>query len=352
MTRHDMTAKPMNRALRAGIGLAVGVTVVASASACGATNALVGIHHAPPAKASAAALTVDQAKKILSRSLTAAYLGETGTGEAAGTEMRTAYRDQGLRAANGRTTLASLLPVAETSSLRAPHPRLLAVSRGPGFPRFIVAQTEAASGGLPILHLLTSPDALTPYRISMSVDMVPAATVKPFEPLRQGSSLLGNGPESTNEATGLAVSPTTLLTSYAAHLDFPSHALTNVPFESDSLSAQLRERAAAAAKAVTAQATFTQTHKVVPGSMFAVRQASGDALVFGVMERNDSFAVKRGEKVNTSGNAAFVRLTGKKVITRSSSMTTLEFVVFALPRSSGKATLVGAREQVVAGSGS
>jgi hypothetical protein len=357
LTRHNVTRRPtgarMTRAVRAGVGVAAGAAILVSTSACGATNALVGIHDAPPAKTDSAPLTVDQAKKIVSRSMTAAYLGETGTGEAAGTQLRTAYSEEGLRAANGRTKLASILPATQTSSLRAPHPRLLAVSRGPGFPRFIVAQTEAATGGLPILHLLTSPSASAPYRISMSVEMVPSASVKAFDPLRQGSSLLSNGPESTqDEATGLAVSPSTLLHSYAGHMAFPRLPLTKVPFADDSLSAQLRDKAFAFAKAVRTQATFTQTHKVVPSSLFAVRQDSGDALVFGVMERTDSFAVKRGQKVRTGGNAAFVRLTGKKVLTKSASITTLEFVVFALPRSSGKATLIAAREQVVAASGS
>jgi len=40
------------------------------------------------------------------------------------------------------------------------------------------------------------------------------------------------------------------------------------------------------------------------------------------------------------------------VITKAASLTTLEFVTFAVPRSTGKATLIAAREQVVAGSGS
>jgi hypothetical protein len=353
MTRLRLTSARMTRAVRAGVGLAVGVAILGSASACGATNAMVGIHEPPAARSTSAALTVDQAKKIVSRSLTAAYLGETGTGEAAETQLRTAYREDGLRAANGRVRLASTLPATQTSSLRAPHPRLLAVSRGPAFPRFIIAQTEGADGGLPILHLLTSADASAPYRISMSVEMVPSATIKAFDPLRQGSTLLSNGPASTeNEATGLVVSPNTLLHSYAAQLAFPSTASPNGPFADDSLSAQLRGRASDVAKAVASQATFTQTHKLVPSSVYAVRQASGDALVFGVMERSDSFAVKPGEKVNTSANKAFVQLTGKKVITKSASLTSLEFVVFALPRSSGKATLVAAREQVVAASGS
>jgi hypothetical protein len=103
---------------------------------------------------------------------------------------------------------------------------------------------------------------------------------------------------------------------------------------------------------VAVQATFSQVHKVIPSSVYAVRQASGDALVFGVIERTDSFGVKEGQHVKTAANKAFVLLTGKKLVTRSASITTLEFVVFAVPRSTGQATLIAAREQIVAGSGS
>jgi hypothetical protein len=83
-----------------------------------------------------------------------------------------------------------------------------------------------------------------------------------------------------------------------------------------------------------------------------VGQANGGALVFGVIERTDSFKVKNGQNVKTSANKAFVLLSGKKSVTRSASITTLEFVAFAVPPSGGRATLVAAREQIVAGSGS
>jgi hypothetical protein len=103
---------------------------------------------------------------------------------------------------------------------------------------------------------------------------------------------------------------------------------------------------------VATQATFTQVHKVIPHSGYTVRQADSDALVFGVIERTDLFTVKQGQSINTAGNKAFVLLSGKKRIATRASITTLEFVVFAVPRATGKATLVAAREQIVAGSGS
>ena len=103
---------------------------------------------------------------------------------------------------------------------------------------------------------------------------------------------------------------------------------------------------------MAAHSRFSQVHQVVPGSVYAVRQASGDAIVFGVIERTDSFAVKSGQAVNTAANKEFVLLTGRKRVTKSATITRLEFVVFAVPRSTGQATLVAASDPVVAGSGS
>jgi hypothetical protein len=340
------------RVMVATVVTVVGIVMITSVPGWGATHALLGIHQAPEAKTSSATMTVDQARKILTRTFTAAYLGETNTG-AARADLRMAYTREGLRAVSGRVRLASVQPAAAASPLLAPHPTLLAVSRGFGFPRFIVAQTSASEGGLPILHLLVSPDAATPYRIYMSVEMVPPATVSPFDQLGSGSPLVSNdtGPLVAN-GTGLVVTPAALMKLYAAQMVFPAKAINKPPFGADPFASQVRAGAAAAAGAVASQATFTQTHRVLPHSVYAVRQASGDALVFGVIERKDSFTVKADQNVNTAANKAFVLLTGSKVITKAADITTLEFVVFAVPRSTGKATLVAAREQVVAGSGS
>jgi len=336
----------MTRVVRA-IALTI-VTIVGATSVagCGAARAVLGVHEAPKANPALASLTVDQAERILTRDFTAAQQGETTTGTAAQKALITAYTGEGLRAAKARVRLAAIQPSAADSPLLAPQePLLLAVPRGLGYPRVMVAQTVAAEGSLPILHLLTSPAAVTPYRISASATMLPSSTVKPFDPLSQGSPLVTDG-------TGLAVSDTDLLKAYAAGMAFPAKTVTNLPFAADTKAAQVRAGAAEVAKAVARQASFTRDNKVVPNSVYAVRQANGDALVFGVIERTDSFAVKSGQAVNTAAYKEFVLLSGKKRITRSASITTLEFVVFSVPRATGRATLVAASEQVVAGSGS
>jgi len=335
----------MTRSFRAIALSTVGVVMVASVTGCGASNAVLGIHAAPKANPASVPLTVDQAKRILIRDFTAAQQGEMTTGAGTKAALTTAYTGEGLRAANARVKLGVVQPTVADSPLLAPQqPLLLAVPRGFGYPRVMVAQTVASKGSLPILHLLTSPDAATPYRISASATMLPGSSVKPFDALTKGSPLV-------TEGTGLAVTDTALLQAYASGMAFPAKAVTNPPFAADPFSAEVRAKAVAVAAAVAAQASFSQEHKVVPNSVYAVRQASGDALVFGVIERTDSFKVKSGQAVDTSDNTAFVLLSGKKRVTTAASITWLEFVVFAVPRSAGRATLVAAMEQVVAGSG-
>ncbi|MEP7369394.1 MAG: hypothetical protein ABI662_07050 [Dermatophilaceae bacterium] len=333
----------MTRGIRA---IALTLVALFTLTGCGAVHGVLGIHQAPRVDQASVPLTLDQAKGILTRDFTAAQQVGAQDGAAARAALRTAYTGDGLRAANARLKLAKVQPTGEVSPLLAPEqPRLLAVPRGFGFPRVILAQTVASEGPLPVLYLLTSPDAATPYKISASATMLLGSSLKPFDSLAKGSPLVTGG-------TGLAVDGNSLLGAYAAGLTFPAKAVAKPLFASDPFYAQVRAKAAGIAKAVVTQARFSQVHKVVPGSVYAVRQASGDALVFGVLERKDSFAVKSGQAVNTAANKEFVLLSGKKRITRAATITTLEFVVFAVPRSSGQARLVAASEQVVAGSGS
>ena len=336
----------MTRLVRAIALSIVAVVGGASVAGCGAARAALGIREAPKANPASASLTVEQAERILIRDFTAAQPSETATGAAAKTALSTAYTGQGLRAATARVRLAAIQPSSANSPLLAPQkPLLLAVPRGFGYPRVMVAQTVATEGSLPVLHLLTSPDVATPYRIAASATMLPGSTVKPFDSLSQGSPLVTDGQV-------LAVSDTALLKAYAEAMAFPAKPVTAPPFAADPFSAQVRARAAAVAKSVVTQAKFSQVHKVIPNTVYAVRQANGDALVFGVIVRTDSFAVKSGQAINTVANKAFVLLSGKKKVTKSASIATVEFVVFSVPRETGRATLVAASEQVVAGSGS
>jgi hypothetical protein len=326
--------------------VALTASAAVALSGCAAVGPVVGLHDAPVAVTTTAPLTPSHARDIVSRAFTAASQAGSTTGAAADTARATAYTGPALTAATARSGLDSVQPgLGGTSPALSPsQPGLLALSRGFGWPRAMVAQTVPSSGSLPVLHLLTSPDAVTPYRITVWATMLPNSAVRQFDPLPQGSRLLSDG-------TNLAVAPTALVTQYAGSLAFPARPVAEPAFTADPFAGQVRQSATTQAASVAVQSGFTQRHEVVPGSTYAVEQAAGGALVFSVLRRTDTFTVKKGQSL-TAPKEFTALVPGRKRITSRATMTTLEFVVFGVPASSGDATLVAASEQLVSAAGS
>ena len=333
----------MRRTLRPA-AVAAGVALVLSGCAAGSTVA--GLQPPPAPETRVAPLAPPHARAIVDRAFTAAAQAESATGAQADQARATAYTGAALTAARAKARLDSVQPGlgGGPPALSPSQPGLLAVSRGFGWPRVMVAQTVPAEGSLPVLHLLTSPNAVTPYRIAISASMLPNSTVRRFDPLAQGSRLVTDG-------TGLAVKPATLLTTYAASLSYPSRRVADPAFMPDPFATQIRQNAASQASSVAAQSGFTQQHEVVPGGTYAVEQAGGGALVFSLMRRTDTFTVKPGQKL-TAPKEFTALVPGQSQITSRATMTTLELVVFGVPAAKGDATLLAASEQLVAAAGS
>ena len=209
----------------------------------------------------------------------------------------------------------------------------------------MVAQTVPSGGSLPVLHLLTSPDALTPYRIAVVGHHAAELHRAAVRPAPAGVAA------ASPTAPSLAVAPTALVTQYAGSLSFPARTVADPAFTADPFAGQVRQNASTQAASVAAQSGFTQRHDVVPGSTYAVQQAAGGALVFSVLKRTDTFTVRKGQSL-TAPKAFTALVPGRTRITSRATMTTLEFVVFGVPASSGDATLVAASEQLVSAAGS
>jgi hypothetical protein len=333
------------RARIATIGI-VGA-VCAALTGCGAAHSFVGIHEPPSSTSAAAAMTEDQARSIVDRVFTAAGQAQNPGSASASSARSVAFSGAALTAAVADARLASVKPSvsADSPAISPQRPRLLTVSRGPGFPRVIVVQTVPAQGSLPVLHLLTSPDPRTPFRIAESATMLPGSEVQPFNALRAGSPLV-------NDGKGLAVVPQSLLEAYAKGLGFPAKTAPNPPYQADAFATQVRAAAAAQASGVSKVATYTQQHAVQPGSVYAVSQAGGGALVFGVIQRTDTFTVKEAGSTLNAPKQFATLLPRKNKLTSKATMTTLELVVFAVPKGSGQAKLVAASEHLVSAAGS
>lgn len=314
-------------------------------SGCGAGSALVGVNDAAPAQVrTVAPIDAQSAERIAERVL--AQVDEAATAPAAEAQ---AIREEALTgSALAVATAASKLeadpaPAATTAPLtRTEAPKVLAVSRGTGFPRLILAQTATPEGAAR-LNLLTSPDATTPFRLSASVTMAPGTEVAALDPLDAGSPLV-------TPDTELAVAPDPLVTQYAASLAYPKPTKAGAVDTDDPFATSVRANAAAQAKAFGKLATLTQKHVALPKQTVSIALRGGGALVFSLLERTDTITLKPGGRSLTP-SAEFQRLVKKKTLTKSAELKSYETVVFTVP-AEGRAGVVGADEVLFSAKGS
>ena len=319
----------------------------------GGCAAVVGVMDAPTATLGGA-LPSSQAQAIATQVVTAAEKATAAPGAEGDAVRALAFTGEALIAAQADARLAATVSaeVRNARALTASPPVVLAVSRGLDYPRSMVVQTTRAPSSLPVLHLLTTPDVRTPYRIAASTLMLPSAAVKVFDKVAQGSPALGDG-------SGLAVRPEDLSKRYAASLAFPAVAspadaspadvsLADASFTDDTFATGVRASAVSQSQRLAHNATLTQQHELAD-VMGGLRVAGGKgALVFAVLDRRDSVVNRPGAVVTPL--PAFTALTGLTTVTAQASQHTLEFVAFFVP-DSGPAVVVGAQEHLVSASG-
>lgn len=307
---------------------------------CGAGTALAGVHDAPTQTTNRAPISPDAAQQVVQRVLT----------QAADAEQAPAAEAKDLRAAaltGGELAVATAADRLGGSSAapdpvsRPQAPKVVAVSRGTGWPRLIVAQTTAGDGGA-VLNLLVSPDARTPFRLSASATMHPGSTVPALDPLAEGSPVVRRDPRP-------ATDPADILAAYAASLAFPKPAPADQIDGSDQFTRGVKANAVAQAKSFGKLATLTQKHEVVPDQTIALELRGGGTLVFALLERTDTITLKKGGKSLTP-SPEFQRLVHKKTLTRNAQLRSYETVVLTVPEQ-GKASVVAADEVLFSAKG-
>ena len=309
---------------------------------CGVGTGLVGVHDAPAQVTTTAPISPDTAQAIAARVL--AKAAEAAAAKPADAQkLRTeALTGSALAVADAASRLESGAAAAPTPLTRTEPPKVLAVSRGTAWPRLILVQTATADGGA-VLNLLVSPDARTPFRLSVAAPMQPGASVAALDSLNAGSPVVTTG-------STLPVQPAALMTEYAASLAYPKPAAAKDIDPADPFSAAVRAHAAEQAKAFGKLASLKQVHTVEPQSTVAIALRGGGALVFGLVERTDMITLGKGGKSLTP-STDFQRLVGKKTLTKSATLRTYETVVFTVP-AEGKASVVAADEVLFSAKGS
>jgi hypothetical protein len=306
---------------------------------CGATTALAGVHDAPAQVTDRAPISPLSAQRIVERVIAKADEADQAKPAAAEELRAEALTGAALAVAKAADQLGDA-GAARNPVSRPEPPKVLAVSRGTGWPRLIVAQTTEDGGS--VLNLLVSPDPSTPFRLSARATMHPGASVSALDPLAQGSPVVTDGADLVKE-------PDQLLGEYAASLAFPKPAKAADIDGGDQFTRGVKANAAAQAKAFGKLATLTQKHEPQPEQTVAVQLRGGGALVFALLQRTDTITLKKGGKSLTP-SAEVQRLVHKKTLTRSAELKSYETVVLTVPKE-GKASVVAADEVLFSAKG-
>jgi hypothetical protein len=308
----------------------------------------------PSTPAPEGVISPEQAEQEAARALTAQNQSKSRHGKAAEKARKSAWTGAGLRAATGDARVAKVRGGSADNPVFAPvRPNVLAISRGPGHPAYLVVQSEPRDRETPVVHLMRADRAGAPFRIQESAAMLPGTSIATFDPTENGSVVAAGthtGKVAKAALGQLAVKPKALLTDYARYLTYPRKKVEHRPFAGDHFAASVRAGAAQQAEAVKTQADFGQSHRVLDGSVVTVQQQGGGALVFAALERHDNFDIKPGQTVKPT-KAFQVFAPDQQKIEISARVTTIEFVVFEVPAKKGRATLVAASEHLVGGKG-
>jgi len=323
------------------IRVAAAATAAVALAGCGAGTALVGVHDAPSETTTTAPVAPDTAATIAARVLADAARARSATGEEAKDLRAKALTGPALTVSSADSRLAKAGSTSADPVTKPTAPKVLGISRGAAFPRVMLVQSTREDGAL-VLNLLVSAEAAAPFKLAASAPMQPGTSVAALDPLEAGSPL-------TSDGKGLAIAPEALLTEYAASLAYPRPAPAPHVQSGDRFADAVRTNARTQSSSLKALATLTQKHNAQPETAVAISLKDGGAVVFGLMERVDTVALKPSGKSLTP-SADFQRLLGKKTLTKRAEMRTYETVVFTVPPK-GKATLVAVDETLVSAKG-
>ena len=327
---------------RAVAGLTAGALTTLALAGCGVGDALVGVQDAPREVGDTAPVSAESAEAIAARVLTDAARAREASGAQAKELRAKALTGAALTVSNADSRLARAGSTATEPVTKPEAPKVLGISRGNAWPRVMLVQSSREDGRT-ALNLLVSESATEPFKLASSAPMQPGTSVAALDSLDQGSPLNPSG-------KGLAITPEALLAEYAASLGYPKATAAPHVNRSDVFAQSVRANARSQAKSLSKLATLTQKHVPQPEGTVAISLKDGGAVVFGLLERTDTIALKPSGKSLTPSED-FQKLIGKKTLDDQAQMRTYETVVFTVPPKSGTASLVAVDETLVSAKG-
>ena len=286
------------------------------------------------------ALAATEATTAGTAALTEAISARADTGATGAAARAKSYTGPALESANAwAKSLPALTDTQKADNeLTSEGAKLLAISTAGTEPQQMLFQATLKKSGNPVLALLTSEATGGPFKVAALATVVPSARLDAFSP-----TTLGSGPVSA--ATDLVATPDAVASSFAQSVRYPDPVTSKV-LMTDALSDQLRATAAAQAKAIADQGTFTQDH-APQGQVGGFQLTSGNGvIVFEELARTDRIALRNPVKLTPGKDVTAI--TGIKAITTEAQLTSNEVVAFVIP-TTGQATVVAASDQLVSG---
>ncbi|MEO5610900.1 MAG: hypothetical protein ABIQ61_04070 [Ornithinibacter sp.] len=313
-------------------------------SGCGAQNALVGLHPAPPEASTSAPLDAEGAAAIATRLLAQARVVAAQKGTAGDAARAKILAGDALTVANAAAARGAAAPPPESLEV-GPEPTLVGQSQGREWPRAILAATLDDATNVQFLHVMVSTAPVEPFRIVSQVPMLAGSELPALAAPSEGAPMLA-----TTSKEGLPGSPEEVVKAYAAALAHPKPTPSDLVTTTDPFAVALKASAAAQSKALGALGTLTQTHTPDLKGAVSFRLADGGAVTFALMRRTDTYKASAKAKELTLP-ADLAALSGKKKVTSTAEFGSLEPIAMVLPPTSGAAEAIAASDLLVSGKG-
>jgi hypothetical protein len=228
------------------------------------------------------------------------------------------------------------------------RPRLLLPTAG-AWPRWFLAAGASPATPTPVLRVMWSQTARTPYGLWSQLELLPGATLPDVAESTVGATPLAP------DSSGLVLSPATVLAHYTELLNRGDASAYGKEFAADEYRSQLNQqlktdRAAFASKDV---GVVLAEHTLAGEPVFALATLDGGALVIGRVDQKYSVTVAPG-KGSVRLDQQLAALAGRQLVTKKLDRTAVETLAFYVPRAGGSTpiALVAASKADVAATGS
>jgi len=227
-------------------------------------------------------------------------------------------------------------------------PRLMLTLAGP-WPRWFAVAGPSPAASTPLLEVLSSPDARSPYGLWGQLRLLPGAVLPEVASATAGARTLEPG------ATGLAASPADTVNHYAELLNRGDASSFTSQFSTDAYRTELNAQLAADRRDFQSRGVgqVTAVHSVAGDPPLAMPTLDGGALVIGRVDQQYTATVTAG-RGSVRLDQQLAVLAGRPTVSSQLERRSVEVFAFHVPRagSSDKITLVAASRSDVSATGS